>query len=184
MKKLFLPIVALMSLVMFSCGSSTANVEVDPGYNDLVVTIDGEEVAGMEYGYGTIIELEKGAHDVVATDEAGDVFFEGSVDVTGDGIMNLTGQRYVLWTDIYADNYYAYSSNLDIAEHDLIEDVVVEADLTFFEGNFIAEDWDYDLDTEWPEEVEIYGDYTTKSKIYREEDFVWEAYDWGLVIAD
>lgn len=190
MSKFLLPFVAI--LLLFSSCDSIIQYDViidNPSFDDLTVVVDDKpfEVFGYDYMDG---KFSRGAHQVTATNADGEVVFDEEVDITGDGILNVTGATYVVWTDLYYENEAMYdvyaASGLNLKEVVEINGKEYnDVDLEVYENeSFIEEDWDIDLNDYWPDEVSTSNDYAVRSKVYRvdklEEDWgYWGDYDYS-----
>lgn len=174
MKKITFILFGISVLLLASCGKLLQkDVIIDnPTENEITVSIDGAEhkVAAFQ---SVEVKLSSGEHAIGFQQEGKAT--EQKVNIEKDGILNTTGETYVLWKDIYLENqdeFDKYVKKLD-EKPVTINDYEYVGDLTVYgaEDYFVPKTWNYGLDTEWPSTIQIENSYEIKAKIYRLEDF-------------
>lgn len=201
MKKTILALLAPISIFLVSCGGgsydddydyledfvTTYSLYVDNGVDTAVnVTLTGiDQDTTFEVEVGGIslehIVVTEGKYKVDAVTCLDSVIVDGEeIDLTGDSYvynynLNLTKQDYIVenikytvgtdYSDLLGNNkQFTY----DGQTYDGIDAYVIPGEL------LVANDWDYNIDSEAPEEVTIYGgaNSTTKKKLYRANTFM------------
>ncbi len=189
MKSLKYSLILACSITLCSCFSGPATVErvIDnPTSNEIVIAIDGKELA-IPANSKTTYTFEYGKHNLTYNNESLDFIVKPS-KYSGDGFINPTQSNYMLHTFIYAtnntsdeafDKIYKETINkisiiLNGEEGELELPVIVVNDV-FIEGELNR--WDYSIDQEIPEEIteninENQAFQTRKTKIYREKEYI------------
>lgn len=167
-KLLFLPVVLLV--LVSAC---TFKVVIDnPTDMNLKVSLDDKEYDVAAFDQKEV-ELKKSDVKIIAKDTEGNEILNGTVKITGEGIINPTRTTYVIWKDLYclSEDYASFKSNLNIKEMVLVNDKEYESvDFTLVDDLYILKNWDYNLKESFPDSVNLEKGYVIKSKIYRVED--------------
>ena len=200
MKNLKYILVAIIAPVLVACGGGSYDWD-DDYYDDYVatvslhvdnaadtnvfVTLTGTdttfevEVASFEmetlsipYGKYTVMAVTSLDSVIVDNEE---IFLDES-DYHYDYNLNLTKQDYIKENIKYTVGT-DYSSLLDELKNEFTYkgETYEGVDATVIPGKLLVpDDWDYNLDTEAPEEVSVYGgqNSATKTKLYRSSTFI------------
>ncbi|UKN00155.1 hypothetical protein K6119_10455 [Paracrocinitomix mangrovi] len=199
MKKVTLLFAAALGMFLYACGGSnsegdsdyegedyeaTAFVDVDNGADTtVVVTIeskDGEDKFELEIPSWEVemIEMPYGEYHVKAVTVTDSVIVDEDfkleeVDYVYGFNLNLTKEDYIVENVVYAVNptgleNYGKTLTYDGKTYDNIDAYVIEGKLV------VPEEWDYNLDEEYPEEIELAAGSTTdsRSKLYRASTYI------------
>lgn len=192
MKKLLIITAGILFFAATSCSNSSDDLdfEYDMTYivnldNALdttaivVITEEGKDSA-MTFevdGFSLKkIELKAGKYNVTAKTVTDSSFLNDKFELsTGYSFnLNLTKQDYILErvTYVVSENPESYMINKSFTYNGKTYE---EVDATVIKGKLLVENsWDYNLEDEMPQEVEISNSAstTTKTKLYRAETFV------------
>ena len=202
MKNLRYILVAFVAPLFVACGGgsydwedsylddyvATASLEVDNGADtNVFVTLTGVdtdttfevEVGSYElesitipYGKYTVMAITSLDSVIVDNEE---IFLDES-DYNYSYNLNLTKQDYIMENIKYTVGT-DYSSLMDELKNEFTYDgeTYEGVDATVIPGELlVADQWDYNLDEEAPEEVSVYGgqNSATKTKLYRSSTFI------------
>lgn len=160
--------------LLLSCGSEKAKLLLDnPTKKEITVKI-GDKTYSLQSLEDETIELAAGKYPFET--KMGDKVIKGEVNVSADGVLNLTESEYIIWEDAYySDNYQGMPSELQ-SDTILVDSTLCFGDLRKIEKDvyFIPKAWDYDVHTPFPDTIEIPQDkkYVIKRKIFRKKDFL------------
>lgn len=158
----------LLIVMLFSCNSI---VLIDnPTVEDINLKIDN-----VDYKIGAnssqTIELSKDNHYIFAISANGDTLANETVEIKVNGLLNISKNTYILWTDLYCavEDYDKFKNKLnlqDLIEIDGME--FEEIDFKLIDDVFIEEQWDYSLEEQMPDTVDVSETemYKIASKLY------------------
>lgn len=162
--------IAVFILLLSACKSKI--LLDNPTDSNIVVSLDGTTYELLAFEQKEL-ELKKSSVLVVAKDADGNEILNESVFVTGDGIINPTRTTYVIWKDLYClpEDYDTYKDNLNLQKMVTVNDKEYEmVDFTLVEDLFISKNWDFNLNENFPDSVDLKNKYKVQSKIYRVDD--------------
>lgn len=164
-------IIYILSFVILLVSCSHEVVIDNPTKEDLKVKIDGKELL-LKASSLQKVKLPKGVNQITSTTTAGDTLFNEEVDISDNGLLNITNTSYVVWKDIFCedDDYEEYKTKLNLKDTVMVDGLeFIEIDLELYDNAFIPKTWEIDLGNEMPETIEIEDSeqYKILSKIYR-----------------
>lgn len=167
--RILLPAALLAAFLLSSC-TSRVEVQLDnPTETPLTVILNEEEYVLDPMTVQTV-EAVKGENTLAASRD-GEPVFDGTVEVTGEGLLNPIGAIYVQWNDLYLQDLSEaerYMDNLDVSDEVEVNGMIYEdVDFDLYDATFIEKTWDYGLDEGWPDEVSVSGGFAIKGKLYR-----------------
>jgi hypothetical protein len=170
-KWMILPILMLL-LAIQACNPFAKNeIWVDNTFSDTLSLHVGKKLFLIPGNTVSNIKLKEGVYAVQATIGEEEVFNE-TVSMLSDGILNVGGNSYVIYKELFLAN----QDNYDEIAQKVLKNTNVEVngktyenvDFTIIENeNFISKDWDFGLLESFPEELESEnGEYAVSKKIY------------------
>lgn len=155
-------------------------LDLDNPLNEkLLVCIDNDSF-WVEANTVKKVVLNKGKH-TFTTAYAKDfkTFHSGYFDTPNDGLLNITQSTYVVWKDIYMsvekEEYYENITEVEV----MIEGKKFYGDIILYgpTAMFIPKDWDYDIVTPFPQDVNLGNkEFVVVKKIFRKKEFIKEYY--------
>lgn len=183
----FLFSLLIISILLFGC-ETEKNVEIvvdNPSELDFSFSLK-EEAYTVSALSKTTLKLKEGVYFLWIQNEIGDTLLNDSIYIFSNGLLNPTKSTYVVWNDLYLENFDEYEqiarSALNIQDSIFINDKEYnDVDFDVYENQvFIEKTWDFGVFEDWPEEIDLYSKSTVKkSKIYRLADLEEEWGYWG-----
>lgn len=196
MKKLNLFWAMIFGMILVSCGGSSSEDELNDLLDDIEEPTSASVYVDNGADTTVNVVLTNLDNDEVVYEEAIESFeldYAGYIDYGNYHVTATTVTDSVVVDEDFEFEHQesTYSYNLNLTKEDYIVEIVTyvvnssdydENDYSFtYEGEtyqginaevvkgglMVAEDWDYNLDSEAPETVEVYGNSTTKRKLYR-----------------
>lgn len=175
--------------LLLSCNTEKSfEITIDnPTELDFSFTLNEEKHTVNALGQLTL-ELEKGTYFFQIKNEIGDTLLNDSIDIFNNGILNPSQSTYVVWNDLYIEDFENYDKRaqeiLSIRDSISIDDKEYnDVDFDVYENQvFIDKNWDFGIFEDWPEEIDLYShSEIKKSKIYRLADLEEEWGYWGTL---
>lgn len=174
-------------IILASCNSEKSfEVTIDnPSEFDFSFSLNKEEYS-VNAMTELMLEMNEGMHFFFIQNEMGDTLLNDSIAIFSDGLLNPTKNTYVVWNDLYLEDFEQYDNIakelLNIKDSILIDDKEYnDVDFDVYENQvFIEKKWDFGVFETWPEEIDLYAQSEVKkSKIYRLADLEEEWGYWG-----
>jgi hypothetical protein len=181
-------VILFVPLLLFISCKFDKNYEVsidNPSEIDFSFSLNEEKYSVNALGE-TTLSLKEGKHYFLILNALGDTLLNDTIKVFNDGLLNPTQSTYVVWSDLYLEDFEEYETYaqevLNIQDSILIDyKEYNDIDFNVFENQiFIPKDWDFGVFEEWPKEIDLYSERVIKkSKIYRLADLEEEWGYWG-----
>jgi hypothetical protein len=163
-----------IAIVFISGCSSKSKVWIDNPLQEPLTVKIGAESYTIPPNSGEYKEFANGEISFEGKSTSKD--FSGKAQIDGEGLLNITGEKYVIWKDLYSNDV----DRVNLPESVLKEDTVKMGDYTFVgefqwfspADAFIAKNWDLGIEEAFPDSVTLeIGKYKTLKKVFRMADF-------------
>ena len=163
-------ILAALTGLLISCG----NIEIDNGSNLTLLVKVGDHNLELGPGERENITCKPGEYTLHIQQHTGELLTDTTISVRKAGLINAGATTYVIWRDLYG---------LQGDRETLLNEAWVEMDSVEYYGDFkqinpeqlyVESTWDYGLEESFPtsKSLMIFKDFSLKSKIFRQTDFV------------
>lgn len=163
------PLFFMLYIALLSACTQNAQLIIDnPTNKNIVVTLN-EKQYDVKAQSNTIIEIKKGKTTMQVSNNNENNSLTQTININDDGLLNPTQSTYVVFTDLYCleNEYEQYAKHLNTKKVVVVNNKEYEeVDFQVFEDVFIPKNWDYDLNTPFPKELEIKNNYLVKSKLF------------------
>lgn len=163
------PLFLILCIAVLSACTQNAQLIIDnPSNKDIVVTLN-EKQYDVKAQSNIAIEIKKGKTIMHVSNNNEDTSLTQTININNDGLLNPTQNTYVIFTDLYCPEreYEQYVKHLNTKKVVVVNNKEYEeVDFQVFEDIFIPKNWDYDLNTPFPKELEIKNNYLVKSKLF------------------
>ena len=170
----------LLGLLTFSACNKQVLLD-NPSANTYIVSINEMDyVVNPDTGMYVPVPLGNCTLNIAFPD--GTVEYEGTVEITNSGLLNLTRTAYVIEEELYVDqtqNRNEYMSNINQVKKISVRGTDIIGAFEYHPASeiFIEKEWDFDAMTPLPDQVSLaqFNSFAVKRKIWRESEF-WSDY--------